>query len=161
MIRTLDLRGRSLSDRELTLIIPRPEVDVASATATAIALIDDVRKRGSAALLDHAEKFDGVRTAALRVDASALTRGLNGLDPTVRAALEVAIERVRAVSRAQLPSATTTQLATGAFVEQRWQPVSRVGLYVPGGKAVYPSSVVMNVVPAQVAGVESIVVVSP
>src|SRR5690606_15982618 len=82
-------------------------------------------------------------------------------DPAVRSALEIAIDRVRTVARAQLPASTTTTLAPGAIVEQRWQPVARVGLYVPGGKAVYPSSVIMNVVPAQVAGVESIVVASP
>src|SRR5690606_14651904 len=72
-----------------------------------------------------------------------------------------AISRVRAVSEAQLPSPTSTTLGVGAVVEQRWSPVRRAGVYVPGGKAVYPSSVGTNVVPAQVAGVGSIVLASP
>ena len=93
--------------------------------------------------------------------AAHLDEALAGLDPQVRAALEEAIARVRRASAAQVPPATMTELAPGARVFQRWQPVRRVGLYVPGGKAVYPSSVVMNVVPAQVAGVAEIALASP
>lgn len=161
MIRTLDLRGRTLSAAELAHVIPRPVVDVSHATSAARELIDDVRSRGSAALREHAERFDGVSPASIRVSAHALTEALAELDPTVRSALEEAITRVRAVSRAQVPGPISTVLGGGSVVEQRWQAVRRVGLYVPGGKAVYPSSVVMNVVPAQEAGAQSIVVVSP
>ena len=86
---------------------------------------------------------------------------LERLDPVVRAALEEAIRRVRTASAAQVPPPIRTELGPGAVVEQRWQPVRRAGVYVPGGKAVYPSSVVMNVVPAQVAGVGEVALASP
>lgn len=161
MIRTLDLRGRVLTTAELLREIPRPVMDVSHAQTAARDLIDDVRSRGTAALLDHAERFDGVRPASVRVPAHELSAALSQLDPAVRAALDEAIVRVRTVARAQVPSANRTVLGDGAVVEQRWQPVRRVGLYVPGGKAVYPSSVIMNVVPAQEAGVQSIAVASP
>ncbi len=161
MMRTIDLRGRRPSAAELLQLVPRPETDVATVADAVRGIIDDVRQRGSAALLDQAERFDGVRPAALRVPAEELAGAADRLDPTVRAALEEAIVRVRAASAAQVPAGATTSLGEGAEVRQRWQPVQRVGLYVPGGTAVYPSSVVMNVVPAQVAGVESIALVSP
>jgi len=113
------------------------------------------------ALLDQAERLDGVRPAAIRVHADDISKAVLALDPAVREALETAIERVRLATRAQVPQGTVTVLASGAEVAQRWHPVSRVGFYVPGGKAVYPSSVVMNVVPAQVAGVASVALASP
>jgi histidinol dehydrogenase len=128
---------------------------------TVRALCDDVRDRGVEAVLDLTERFDGVRPSGLRVPASALRRAADQLDPRVRAALEETIRRVRAVHRAQLRETVRTEVAPGGFVTQRWVPVGRVGLYVPGGLAVYPSSVVMNVVPAQEAGVESLAVTSP
>jgi histidinol dehydrogenase len=124
-------------------------------------LIDDVRERGEAALLDQAERLDRVRPSAVRVPAEELQEALAGLAPDIRDAIEHTIARVRAASAAQVPVPETTVLGDGAVIEQRWQPVTRVGLYVPGGKAVYPSSVVMNVVPAQVAGVRSIALASP
>lgn len=161
MMRTIDLRGRRPSATELLQLVPRPETDVATVADAVRGIIDDVRDRGSAALLDQAERFDGVRPATLRVPAEDLAGAVAKLDPTVRAALEEAIVRVRAASAAQVPAGAVTMLGDGAEVRQRWQPVRRVGLYVPGGTAVYPSSVVMNVVPAQVAGVESIALVSP
>ena len=108
-----------------------------------------------------ARSFDGVRPDTVRVPASRLAEALAELDPDVRAALEVAIERTRAVHADQRRTDTTTTLAPGATVTERWVPVERVGLYVPGGNAVYPSSVVMNVVPAQTAGVDSLVIASP
>ncbi len=120
-----------------------------------------MRERGEAALLDQAERFDGVRPAAVRVPAAELDEALDALAPEMRGALESTIARVRTASAAQVPAPERTVLDDGAVVEQRWQPVGRVGLYVPGGKAVYPSSVVMNVVPAQVAGVRSIALASP
>lgn len=96
-----------------------------------------------------------MRPATVRVPAAALAQALDELAPDVRAALQVSIDRARAVHADQRRTDTTTVLAPGATVTERWVPVERVGLYVPGGNAVYPSSVVMNVVPAQTAGVDS------
>ncbi|MDQ1308715.1 MAG: histidinol dehydrogenase [Actinomycetota bacterium] len=156
-MRVIDLRGRELSAD----LLPRPEVDVEAATAIVRDIVDDVARRGEVAVLDAGERLDGVRPASLRVPASAMADALAGLDPDVRAALETAIERVRTVHTAQQRTETTIEVSPGGFVTQRWLPVDRVGLYVPGGRAVYPSSVVMNVVPAQLAGVVSIAVSSP
>lgn len=161
MMRTLDLRGRSLSTAELLALVPRSSSDVRSAVDTVAALIQDVRERGSLALLEQAERFDRVRPPHVRVTADELRVAEASLSGAVRAALVEAIDRVRRTTAAQVPATQTTQVAPGARVIQRWQPVSRVGLYVPGGKAVYPSSVVMNVVAAQVAGVRSIALASP
>ncbi|MDR5700757.1 histidinol dehydrogenase [Agromyces aerolatus] len=161
MLRTIDLRGSRPTPTELLELVPRAATDVGAALDPARELIDDVRARGEHALIEQAERFDRVRPAAVRVPAAELAAALTSLDPDVRSAIESTIERVRAASAAQVPAPETTVLAPGAIVEQRWQPVARVGLYVPGGKAVYPSSVVMNVVPAQVAGVRSIALASP
>ena len=161
MIATIDLRGTAHTQGELSLLVPRARVDVTTATAVAAGLIDDVRVRGSEALLEQAERLDGVRPSAVRVGETELERALGRIAPEVRDALEEAIRRVRVVSTAQLPVPVSTALGDGAIVQQRWLPVRRVGLYVPGGKAVYPSSVIMNVVPAQVAGVASLVLASP
>ncbi|MGO1404760.1 histidinol dehydrogenase [Agrococcus casei] len=158
MLRRLTLA--SLPD-DLDSVLPRAESDVAAAAEAVHALIDDVRSAGADALLDQAERFDRVRPASIRVPAEDLAAALEGLDPTVRAALEQTIERVRQGSAAQIPPAATTRIADGAVIDQRWVPVERVGLYVPGGKAVYPSSVIMNAVAAQAAGVTSIAVASP
>ena len=160
-MRILDLRGRELSAAELLALVPRASSDVDSAVDVVDALIQDVRDRGSAALLDQAERFDRVRPAAIRVPVEQLRAAKVALDPAVCAALELAIDRVRRTSAAQVPAEHTTDVAPGARIVQLWQPVARVGLYVPGGKAVYPSSVVMNVVAAQVAGVRSIALASP
>jgi histidinol dehydrogenase len=161
VITRLDLRGRALTPRELRAVLPRAEVDVDAATHLVAPTLDDVRTRGAAALRDLAERFDGVRPEHLRVPAEALAAALDALDPLVRSALQEAIVRVRTVHAAQRPDDLAVQLATGAQVRQRWVPVQRVGLYAPGGLAVYPSSVVMNVVAAQEAGVESLAVASP
>ena len=161
MINRLDLRGRSLSARELAATLPRPEVGVEDATKLVAPIVDDVRSRGAAALRDYAEKFDGVRPEHERVPAEAIVAALEGLDATLRASLEESINRVRQVHAAQRPTELVVDLAPGARVRQRWIPVQRVGLYVPGGLAVYPSSVIMNVVAAQEAGVRSLVVTSP
>ncbi|AWB86301.1 histidinol dehydrogenase [Mycetocola zhujimingii] len=160
-IQTIDLRGIQPTRAELLQRIPRPIVNIAVASEAAERLISEVRLEGESALKRHAEAFDGVRDASIAVDASEITAAMNGLDPAVRAALDASIERVRAASTAQLPVPTTTSFGPGAQVHQRWQPVERVGLYVPGGKAPLASSVVMNVVPAQVAGVPSIALASP
>jgi histidinol dehydrogenase len=161
MIQTLDLRGTRPSRAELGALVPRAQVDVATASAAAAALIAEVRADGESALLDQAQRFDRVRPAAVRVDVDEIAEAVEGLAPGVRAALEEAIRRVRAASEAQVPSPRVTSFGDGAEVAQRWQPVDRVGLYVPGGKAALSSSVVMNVVPAQVAGVRSVVLASP
>jgi histidinol dehydrogenase len=124
-------------------------------------ICEDVRHRGSAAVVEWGEKLDGVRIASVRVPAEALTRALAELDPAVRAALEESIRRARLVHRAQRRTTHTTQVVPGGSVTEKWVPVERVGLYVPGGRSVYPSSVVMNVVPAQEAGVDGVAVASP
>lgn len=147
--------------RELLGVVPRAEIDIDAALETVRPLLADVRARGEAALREHGERFDGVVPESLRVPAEQIENALTTLDPTVRAALEEAIRRVRAFHEATVPQPTEVELAPGATVRQRWIPVSRVGLYVPGGLAVYPSSVVMNVVTAQAAGVTEIAVTSP
>jgi histidinol dehydrogenase len=154
----LDLRNHFGDPRSL---IPRAEVDVASAEKVAQAIIEEVRIGGESAVLDIGERIDGVRPATLRVPQEVMARALAELDPAVRASLEEAIRRVHATHSDQIPRPHLTELAPGATVAQRWVPVDRVGLYVPGGRAVYPSSVVMNVVPAQLAGVPSIAIASP
>ena len=161
MISRIDLRGRALSRRELLAELPRAEVDVEHAGEVVAPLLDDVRRRGAAALRDLAERFDGVRPTHLRVPAATIAAAVGALDPDVRAALDETIRRVREVHAAQVPAGFTVQVAPGAQVRQRWIPVRRVGLYVPGGLAVYPSSVIMNVVAAQAAGVGSLAVASP
>ena len=161
MIQTIDLRGRRLSRAELLAAVPRSRTDVSVATDAASAIIADVRSRGVDALLDQAERFDGVRPERIRIHTAEITAAIAHLAPAVREALEEAIDRVEAASKAQVPGPTVTILDTGAEVIQRWSPIDRVGLYVPGGKAVYPSSVVMNVVPALVAGVSSVALASP
>ncbi len=160
MIR-IDLRGTALSRRELLDVLPRAELDVSHAADVVAPILADVRERGAGALRDLAERFDGVRPAHLRVPAEALARAADELDPAIRDALSEAIRRVRAAHAAQVPWGGTVAVAPGARVRQRYVPVRRVGLYVPGGLAVYPSSVVMNVVPAQAAGVVSLAVASP
>jgi histidinol dehydrogenase len=161
MIQTLDLRGTRPTRAELGDLIPRARVDVSVASEAAHALIEEVRAGGTEALFAQSERFDRVRPSELRVSTDAIAEAVAGLDPAVRAAIEEAIVRVRAASAAQVPAPAVIEHGPDARVEQRWQPVRRAGFYVPGGKAVYPSSVVMNVVPAQVAGVASVVLASP
>jgi histidinol dehydrogenase len=161
VISRIDLRGRALDAHSLGEVLPRAEFNVDAAMSAVRPICDDVRHRGAAALRDLGERFDGVRPARLRVPAEVLKTALDGLDPQVRTALEETIRRVRVVHEDQRRTDTTTEVAPGGTVVERWLPVDRVGLYVPGGVAVYPSSVVMNVVPAQIAGVASIAVTSP
>jgi histidinol dehydrogenase len=161
MMSTTDLRGRLLSPRALRALLPRAQFDVTAAVETVRPICEDVRHRGAAALYDLGERFDGVRPPHLRVPAEVLQAALLALDPQVRAALEESIRRARIVHEQQRRSDTTTTVVPGGDVTERWIPVDRVGLYVPGGRAVYPSSVVMNVVPAQLAGVGSLAVASP
>jgi histidinol dehydrogenase len=141
--------------------VPRATQARAEALDTAARIVDDVRQRGAAALREQAERFDHVSGHDLRVPAAHIADAIEALQPEIREALEEAIRRVRLASAAQVPDARVTEIGAGAIITQRWQPVHRVGVYIPGGKAVYPSSVVMNVVPAQVAGVEQIALASP
>lgn len=161
MIATVDLRTRKPSDRDLRTLLPRSGVNTTSVMAGASELIEDVRERGLDALLDHSERFDGVRPRFVRVPPSQITRAVTELPGRVRDAVEESIRRVRLASKATIPVPVSTELAAGAMVSTRWEPIRRVGLYVPGGKAVYPSSVVMNAVPAQEAGVPSLALASP
>jgi histidinol dehydrogenase len=160
-IATLDLRGHHLDPLELRGSLPRAQLDVDAALAIVRPLCEQVRTGGAQVLRDLGERLDGVRPEHLRVPAQALHDALAELDPVVRAALEESIRRARAVHEAQRRTDVTTTVVPGGTVTERWVPVGRVGLYVPGGVAVYPSSVVMNVVPTQVAGVESLAVTSP
>ncbi|MDQ1697649.1 MAG: histidinol dehydrogenase [Frankiaceae bacterium] len=158
MLTRIDLRGGRAAGSEL---LPRARLDVDAALALVRPLCDAVRERGADAVRELTARFDGVQLGELRVPVGAGAAALDGLDPAVRAALEEAIERARRVHEAQRPQDVTVEVAAGATVTERYVPVDRVGLYVPGGLIAYPSSVVMNVVPAQVAGVRSIAVASP
>ena len=159
MLSRLDLRGdRNSAAADL---LPRARLDVDAALDAVRPVCEAIRMRGRAAVVELTERFDGVRVDELRVPESALAAALETLDPAVRAALDEAIRRARLVHEAQRPDDALVDVAPGARVGERWVPVRRVGLYVPGGLVAYPSSVVMNVVPAQVAGVTSVAVASP
>lgn len=161
MIRTLDLRGSRPTRAQFLGLIPRTELDVDTALDVASEIISAVRTDGSLALREQALRLDKVSDYEIRVPQTHIDEAVAGLSPELRSSLETAISRVRVGSQAQVPPAVSSEIASGAVITQRWQPVERVGLYVPGGKAVYPSSVIMNVVPAQVAGVRSIALASP
>lgn len=161
MMNTIDLRGIQPTRAAFQRLVPRPVVDVSVALDVASGLIEDVKAHGAAALAAQAERFDGGAPASIRVPQEDIDRAVENLPADVREALEEAIARVREATAAQVPAAAETSIGPGATVVQRWQPVERAGLYVPGGKAAYPSSVVMNAVPAQVAGVASIALASP
>ncbi len=159
MISRIDLRGSLPGD--LRSVLPRAELDVEAALDKVRPICEDVRHRGSDAVREYTRAFDGVELESTRVPVAAVHQALAALDPAVRDALEESIRRARAVHRDQRRTDVTTQVVPGGTVTERWIPVGRVGLYVPGGRAVYPSSVVMNVVPAQEAGVGSLAVTSP
>ncbi|MFJ5266946.1 histidinol dehydrogenase [Streptomyces sp. NPDC088358] len=162
MISRIDLRGDALPEgTALRDLLPRADFDVSAALEKVRPICEAVHHRGDAALIDYAEKFDGVRLEAVRVPAQALADALERLDPAVRAALEESIRRARVVHRAQRRTSHTTQVVQGGSVTEKWVPVERVGLYAPGGRSVYPSSVIMNAVPAQEAGVPSMALASP
>ncbi len=162
MISRIDLRGDALPEGgALRDLLPRAEFDVEAALEKVRPICEDVHHRGSAAVIEWGERFDGVRPRQLRVPAEAIGKALADLDPAVRAALEECITRARLVHREQRRTDVTTHVVPGGTVTEKWVPVERVGLYVPGGLSVYPSSVVMNVVPAQEAGVRGVAVTSP
>jgi histidinol dehydrogenase len=158
VIRRIDLRGSKADPRS---VLPRADMDVADAGDRVRPIIEDVRTGGAEAVLRWTEQLDGVRPPSLRVPAGIMQEAAAALDPAVRAALVESIARARHVHLDQRRTDISTVVVPGGMVTERWLPVDRVGLYVPGGRAVYPSSVIMNVVPAQVAGVASLAVVSP
>lgn len=161
MIRRVDLRGKRLSKSEINKAIPRAKLDVMAAMQIVTPILEQVRVGAESDLIKLAEKFDGVAPTKIRVPRAELDTALLELDPKVRTALEIAAERIRKVHKDQIRSEKVTEVVSGATVTERWVPVDRVGLYVPGGRAVYPSSVLMNVIPAQIAKVPSIAVASP
>ena len=161
-LRTIDLRGSNHSYAELRRIVPRQTTEfVGNALTTVHEILENVQDRGADYLRELSARFDRVEQGALRVPQSAIDRAVADLDPAVREGLEIAIERTRAFAAAQRPADQTIEVAPGAVLTNRWTPVRRAGVYVPGGLAVYPSSVIMNTVPAQAAGVGSIVLCTP
>jgi histidinol dehydrogenase len=161
VISRVDLRGKQGDVDSYRDVLPRAALDVGSAVDVVRPICEDVRLRGADAVREATSRLDGVDVGATPVPAAALDRALQALDPAVRAALEEAIRRARLVHEAQRREDATVEVVPGGTVTERWLPVRRVGLYVPGGLLAYPSSVVMNVVPAQVAGVRSLAVASP
>jgi histidinol dehydrogenase len=157
--RRLDLRGAAPSSYRD--VLPRAALDVEVALDVVRPICEDVRRRGDAAVREWTQRLDGVDVASTRVPAPALTAALEALEPAVRRALEEAARRTRSVHEAQRRVDAEVEVVPGGRVTERWVPVRRVGLYVPGGLVAYPSSVVMDVVPAQVAGVRSLAVASP
>jgi histidinol dehydrogenase len=165
VLERIDLRGKSpgsMTPAQLAALLPRAELDVATAVEQVRPIVEDVRLRGDEAVREYTTRFDGVdERAGSRVPAAALTEALASLDSAVRAALTEAARRARLVHRSQLPAETWTAVAPGSTVTERYLPVRRAGVYVPGGLVAYPSSVLMNVIPAQVAGVTEIAVATP
>jgi histidinol dehydrogenase len=158
VLNRIDLRG---SHRDPRGLLPRAQLDVSVAVERIRPVVEAVREHGFSAIREATRRFDGIELSRLRVSREDIAAAEGTLDPDVRAALLEAIRRVRTVHADQRRTDVTTQVVPGGTVTERWVPVARVGLYVPGGLAMYPSTVVMNVVPAQVAGVGSLVVASP
>ncbi len=159
MIRRIDLRGAA-TPVDYRSVVPRAVLDVEAATHQVAPIIEAVRTRGVEAIQELSARFDGVAPEHVRVPQETLARALDDLAPAIRAGLEESIRRLRVTCEAERETDVTTTLAPGATVTHRLVPVDRVGLYVPGGLAPLVSSVVMNVVPAQVAGVGSIALAS-
>jgi len=161
MMRLVDLRGQRLSKSTYNNLIPRAALDVAQAMKLVEPILARVKNGNESDLIALAKEFDGVAPQQIKVSREALTQALKELDPKIRTALEISAERIRTVHNDQRRSESITKVVDGGTVTERWVPVDRVGLYVPGGRAVYPSSVMMNVIPAQIAAVASIAVASP
>lgn len=159
-IRRVDLRSRRLTRSEYRAVLPRATMDIESALKSIAPIIDQVKTGSVLDLYALSEKFDGIRPAELRVPKKIIESALSKIDPKLRNVIEEAIRRVRIVHKDQLRTTSIVRVVDGGEVEERWIPVDRVGLYVPAGRAVYPSSVIMNVVPAQIAGVKSIALAS-
>ena len=150
-----------MTREKLAGVLPRAALDTSVALAQIRPVCEDVRERGAAAVREYTAVFDGVDLPTSRVPAQVLADALAGLDPKLRAALEEMARRVRPVHEAQRPAGHVTRIGAGAQVTERYVPVDRAGVYVPGGLVPLPSSVIMNVIPAQVAGVRQIAVASP
>jgi histidinol dehydrogenase len=161
MMRLVDLRGQRLSKAGYSQAIPRAALDVAEAMKLVEPILLRVKNGNEEDLISLAQEFDRVTPPSIKVPRAELTKALKELDPAIRSALEISVQRIRKVHEDQRRSETTTTVVDGGTVTEKWVPVDRVGLYVPGGRAVYPSSVMMNVIPAQIAKVESIAVASP
>jgi len=161
LIRRIDLRGKQLSKSDYRKTLPRAALDIDAALSQIDPIIAQVRSGNENDLLELGERFDGIRPQNIRVPKDVIANALVKLDPNLRAVIEEAIRRVRIVHRDQVRASSVVRVVDGGEIEERWVPVDRVGLYVPAGRAVYPSSVVMNVVPAQIAGVQSIALASP
>jgi histidinol dehydrogenase len=161
MIRTVDLRGRTLSKAQYNLQLPRATLNVAEAMVQIEPILERVKNGNESDLIALAQEFDGVTPAYIRVPQSELDKAFSQLEPAIRTALELSITRITKVHNDQVRAEKTTTVVDGGTVTEKWIPVDRVGLYVPGGRAVYPSSVMMNVIPAQIAQVQSIAVASP
>jgi histidinol dehydrogenase len=161
MIRTVDFRGRALTKMGYQSELPRAVLDVNEAMRLIEPILLRVKHGSEADLIELALEFDGVTPPSTRVPAASLESALADLDPEIKTALEISIERIKKVHSAQVRQETSTEVVDGGVVVEKWIPVDRVGLYVPGGRAVYPSSVMMNVIPAQIAKVASIAVASP
>ncbi len=161
MLRRVDLRGKKLTKGQYQRELPRATLDVAAAMVTIEPILHRVKNGNESDLLALCEEFDRVRPASIRVPQSALDSALANLDPAIRTALELSAARIRTVHNAQVREESSVTVVDGGIVREKWVPVDRVGLYVPGGRAVYPSSVLMNVIPAQIAQVQSIAVASP
>ena len=160
-MRLVDLRDQRLTKTGYTNIIPRASLDVAEAMKLVEPILVRVKNGNESDLINLAKEFDGVAPQSIKVPRAELSRALLELDPEIRTALEVSAERIRKVHNDQQRGETTTRVVDGGSVTEKWIPVDRVGLYVPGGRAVYPSSVMMNVIPAQIAKVQSIAIASP
>ncbi|HEX6519685.1 MAG TPA: histidinol dehydrogenase [Streptosporangiaceae bacterium] len=164
MISRIDLRGRTpgaLTRTALADVLPRASLDVEAAVELVRPICQDVKHRGATAVREYTRTFDGADLESTRVPEQAVHAALAGLDPQVRVALEEAVRRTRKVHSDQVPAEATTQVTGALSVTGRFIPVERAGVYVPGGLVAYPSSVVMNVVPAQAAGVGQVAVASP
>ena len=161
LIRQLDITGKKLTKREYKELIPRANLSVESAMIKIAPILQRVKAGDEAELIKLATEFDGVTPKSIRVSSDELQKALAGLDPAIRKSLELAIDQVRKYHRTQLPTDSSVSVIAGGDIDRTFRAVDRVGLYVPGGIASYPSSVIMNVVPAQIAGVTSIALASP
>ena len=161
LIRQLDITGKKLTKREYKELIPRANLSVESAMIKIAPVLQRVKAGDEAELIKLATEFDGVTPKSIRVSSDELQKALAGLDPAIRKSLELAIDQVRKYHRTQLPTDSSVSVIAGGDIDRTFRAVDRVGLYVPGGIASYPSSVIMNVVPAQIAGVTSIALASP
>jgi len=161
VVRRVDFRGQTLTKSQYQRELPRALLDVDGAMRAITPILERVRTGDESELIKLSLEFDGVAPKRIKVAKVELERALASLEPKVRSALEEAILRIKKVHQDQVRHTKSTTVVDGGTVTQKWIPVDRVGLYVPGGRAVYPSSVIMNVVPAQIANVASIAVASP